>query len=238
MNTPGEKMSWVKQSELFTAPVDQPMDFFERRFLSTGFHLIAGLDEAGRGPLAGPVVAAAVVLPIPEFPEHLSDSKKLPPGKRESLYEKILETAVSVGIGVVEANEIDRINIGRATQKAMAMAVHLLREQPDILLIDGILPVPLALPQRTIVKGDSLCVSIAAASIVAKVTRDRIMLAYHQKYPLYNFARHKGYGTREHLEAIKTHGCCEVHRKTFRGVEEAAPPSTKLTHGQDKKTRC
>ena len=207
------------------------MDFFEKRFLSTGFRLIAGLDEAGRGPLAGPVVAAAVILPIPKFPEHLTDSKKLLPEKRESLYEKILQTAVSVGIGVVEAHEIDRINIGRATQRAMAMAVHLLRKQPDILLIDGVLPVPLALPQRTIVKGDNLCVSIAAASIVAKVTRDRIMMAYHEKYPQYNFARHKGYGTREHREAIKRHGYCEFHRKTFRGVGDTPLTSAELNHG-------
>lgn len=218
-------MSWVKQGKLLTAPRDQAMDFFERRFLSTGFRFIAGLDEAGRGPLAGPVVAAAVILPIPRFPEKLSDSKKLLPEKRESLYEKILQAAVSIGIGVVEANEIDRINIGRATQKAMAMAVSLLRKQPDMLLIDGILPVPLALPQRTIVKGDSLCVSIAAASIVAKVTRDRMMMAYHEKYPQYNFARHKGYGTQEHREAIKRHGSCEVHRKTFRGVGDTLPTS-------------
>lgn len=218
-------MSGANQGELLGFPLDQPMDFFEKRFLSQGFRFIAGLDEAGRGPLAGPVVAAAVILPISRFREQLWDSKKLLPEKRESLYEKISQAALSVGTGVVEADEIDRINIGRATQKAMAMAVHLLHMQPDMLLVDGILPVPLPMPQRTIVKGDNLCVSIAAASIVAKVTRDRIMMAYHEKYPQYNFAKHKGYGTREHREAIKRHGCCEYHRKTFRGVRDSPPSS-------------
>jgi ribonuclease HII len=196
------------------------MDFFEKRFLGAGFRHIAGLDEAGRGPLAGPVVAAAVVLPIPGFNEQLWDSKVLVPKKREYLFEKVLQMAVSVGVGIVEADEIDQINIGRATQKAMATAVRFLRTEPDLLLIDGVLPVPLSMPQRTIVKGDSLSVSIAAASIVAKVTRDRIMMDYHKRYPQYNFARHKGYGTLEHREAIREHGCCEAHRKTFRGVGE------------------
>lgn len=202
---------------------DQPMDFFEMRFFGQGFRSIAGLDEAGRGPLAGPVVAAAVILPIPEFREQVCDSKKLLPRKRESLYERILDVALSVGIGIVQADEIDRINIGRATQKAMAMAVSLLSNQPDMLLIDGTQPVPLPMPQRTIVKGDDLSMSIAAASIVAKVTRDRIMMTYHEKYPQYNFAKHKGYGTREHRQAIKRHGCCEYHRKTFRGVGDSLP---------------
>lgn len=202
------------------------MDFFEKRFLRQGFRFIAGLDEAGRGPLAGPVVAAAVILPIPGFRQQLRDSKKLLPARRESLYETILEVALAVGTGIVEADEIDRINIGRATQKAMAMAVRLLCKQPDMLLIDGIVPIPLSMPQRTIVKGDNLCVSIAAASIVAKVTRDRIMMACHEKYPQYNFAKHKGYGTWEHREAIKRHGYCEYHRKSFRGVGDALSSST------------
>lgn len=218
-------MSGANQGELLRSQPDQPMDFFEKRFLRQGFRLIAGVDEAGRGPLAGPVVAAAVVLPISGFREQFQDSKKLLPEKRESLYEKILPMALSVGTGIVEADEIDRINIGKATQKAMATAVRLLRRQPDLLLVDGILPVPHPISQRTIVKGDNLCVSIAAASIVAKVTRDRIMMAYHDKYPQYNFARHKGYGTREHWEAIKRYGCCEYHRKTFRGVRNSPPSS-------------
>jgi len=213
-------MSGDIQGRLLGLLDEQPMDYFEKRFLNSGFRFIAGLDEAGRGPLAGPVVAAAVILPFPEFREHLSDSKKLPPEKRESLYDKILQAALSIGIGAVEAEEIDRIHIGKATQKAMAMAVGFLDRQPDMLLIDGILPVPLPLPQRTIVKGDNLSVSIAAASIVAKVTRDRIMMTHHERFPQYNFATHKGYGTREHREAIRRHGCCTVHRKTFRGVTE------------------
>jgi ribonuclease HII len=216
-------MSGDIQGRLLGLLDEQPMDYFEKRFLNSGFRFIAGLDEAGRGPLAGPVVAAAVILPFPEFREHLSDSKKLPPEKRESLYDKILQAALSIGIGAVEAEEIDRIHIGKATQKAMAMAVGFLDRQPDLLLIDGILPVPLPLPQRTIVKGDNLSVSIAAASIVAKVTRDRIMMTHHERFPQYNFANHKGYGTREHREAIRRHGCCTVHRKTFRGVTEPQP---------------
>ncbi len=208
-----------RQGEFLEPVPDQPMDFFENRFQSHGFRLIAGIDEVGRGPLAGPVVAAAVILPIPALREQFLDSKKLRPEKRESLYEKIQQVALSIGTGVIEAKEIDRINIGEATQKAMAMAVHLSRLRPDMLLIDGILPVPLPLPQRTIVRGDNISVSIAAASIVAKVTRDRIMTAYHEKYPHYNFAQHKGYGTQEHREAIRRHGYCEYHRTTFRGVK-------------------
>jgi ribonuclease HII len=171
------------------------------------------------------VVAAAVILPDPCFEEPPTDSKRLSPEKREFFYQEILQTAHSVGVGVVEAREIDRINIGRATQKAMAMAVRLLPKRPDMLLIDGISPVPLPIPQRTIVRGDSLCVSIAAASIVAKVRRDWMMVAYHEQYPQYNFAKHKGYGTREHLEAIRAHGCCECHRKSFRGVRIPNPSS-------------
>ncbi len=216
-------MPSANQRTLLGFSQDQPMDFFEKRFFGQGFRSIAGLDEAGRGPLAGPVVAAAVILPIPGFPEQVCDSKKLLPTKRESLYERILQVALSIGIGVVQADEIDQINIGEATQKAMAMAVRLLSNQPDMLLIDGTQLVPLPMPQRTIIKGDNLSVSIAAASIVAKVTRDRIMMTYHEKYPQYNFARHKGYGTREHRQAIKQHGCCEYHRKTFRGVRDSPP---------------
>jgi ribonuclease HII len=220
-------MAKYRQGELLDPVPDQPMDFFENRFQSHGFRLIAGIDEVGRGPLAGPVVAAAVILPIPALRDQFWDSKKLRPEKRESLYEKIQQVALSIGTGVIEAKEIDRINIGEATQKAMAMAVHLSRLRPDILLIDGILPVPLPLPQRTIVRGDNLSVSIAAASIVAKVTRDRIMMAYHEKYPHYNFAKHKGYGTQEHREAIRRHGYCEYHRTTFRGVKGTSGQPTR-----------
>jgi ribonuclease HII len=216
-------MSAPNQNQIGDLGDAQPMDFFERRYMKAGARLVAGIDEAGRGPLAGPVVAGAVILPFPGFREAVSDSKKLTPEKRDYFYERITETALAVGIGIVDAEEIDRINIGRATQKAMMAAVHQLQRQPDLLLIDGIMPLPLPLPQRTIVKGDNLSVSIAAASIIAKVTRDRIMIAYHEQYPEYNFARHKGYGTREHRQAIRMHGWCEVHRKTYRGVLQ--PPS-------------
>ncbi|MBW2059163.1 MAG: ribonuclease HII [Deltaproteobacteria bacterium] len=211
-------MSRNRPGDLFASPWGQPMDFFERRFLSQGFRSVAGVDEAGRGPLAGPVVAAAVILSMEGLNQEFRDSKRLLPAKRESLYGRILETALAVGIGVVEAEEIDRINIGRATQKAMLTAVHCLRVVPGLLLIDGVTPIPISVPQRTIVRGDNLSVSIAAASIIAKVTRDRIMVAYDERYPQYDFAKHKGYGTLEHREAIRRHGYCECHRKSFRGV--------------------
>lgn len=222
-------MSGRYQNELVGSTPNQALDFFEKRFSGQGFRLIAGVDEAGRGPLAGPVVAAAVILPFSAFQERFWDSKKLQPEMRESLYEKILKVAVSVGTGVIEAEEIDQINIGRATQKAMAKAVRLLNREPEMLLVDGTLPIPLPMPQRTIVKGDNLCVSIGAASIVAKVTRDRIMISYHEKYPHYNFAKHKGYGTQEHLEAIRRHGYCEYHRKTFKGVKGSLPHFSALS---------
>lgn len=219
-------MSALKGTGLFGPSFGQPMDYFERRFRRSGFHHIAGIDEAGRGPLAGPVVAAAVILPLPEFDEPLADSKTLSVETRERLCETILERAVSVGIGLVEADEIDRTDIARATQRAMATAVERLLCRPDMLLVDGIVPVPVLLPQRTIVKGDSLSLSIAAASIVAKVTRDRIMMAYHERFPEYNFAAHKGYGTREHRRAIRKYGYCEIHRKTFNGVADSPSETT------------
>jgi len=212
------------QEHLVATYPDQAMDFFEKRFMGQGFRKIAGIDEAGRGPLAGPVVAAAVILPLATFQEKVQDSKKVLPKRREFLFERILQEAIAIGTGIVEAEEIDQLNIGKATQKAMAMAVQKLNPQPDLILIDGIVPVPVPLSQRTIVKGDSLSVSIAAASIVAKVTRDRIMMAYHEKYPEYNFAMHKGYGTREHQKTIQRYGCCEYHRKTFKGVKEFLAP--------------
>jgi len=196
------------------------MDYFEKMYYGRGYHRIAGVDEAGRGPLAGPVVAAAVILPKEGIEEKLFDSKKISSKKREYLYETILAEAQGVGLGIIGQEEIDRLNILQATLKAMASAIGSLPTPPDFILIDGLQGVSLPIPQKPIRKGDQLCNSVAAASIIAKVTRDRMMLECHQKYPQYNFARHKGYGTKEHRRAIEKFGVCELHRKTFRGVKE------------------
>ncbi|HXG31657.1 MAG TPA: ribonuclease HII [Thermodesulfobacteriota bacterium] len=195
-----------------------PPDYsFERRIWEIG-KTPAGVDEAGRGPLAGPVVAAAVILPRECMIDGLNDSKKLSPERRKILCGQIKNLAVSIGIGVVNPEEIDRINILRATLLAMEIAVSGLNPQPDFLLIDGNTRTSLPTPQETVINGDSTCYSIAAASIVAKVTRDSIMEGYHSTYPEYNFKKHKGYPTREHIEAIRRFGPSPIHRKTFRGV--------------------
>ena len=198
----------------------QLMDYFEKMYYRRGYQKIAGVDEVGRGTLAGPVVAAAVILPKDGIGERLFDSKKISPKKREHLCKTILSEAQGVGIGIIGQEEIDRINILQATLKAMAVAIQNLPILPDFILIDGSQGITLPVPQKTIRKGDQLSNSIAAASIVAKVTRDRMMLECHQQYPQYNFARHKGYGTKEHRVAIEKFGICELHRKTFRGVKE------------------
>ena len=203
----------------------QAMDFFEGQCYRAGYRNIAGIDEVGRGPLAGPVVAAAVIFSRGWIDEEITDSKRLSSQKREELYGKILSSSRSVGIGVVDQGEIDRINILQATLKAMEMAVGELSPPPDYLLVDGIHGFPIQMPQRPIKRGDTISISIAAASIVAKVTRDRMMIEHHERYPQYNFAKHKGYGTREHLEAIRKFGCCELHRMTFRGVKEQTGPT-------------
>ncbi|MBW1695304.1 MAG: ribonuclease HII [Deltaproteobacteria bacterium] len=193
---------------------------FEKEVKENGFVRIAGIDEAGRGPLAGPVVSAAVILP-PWFPvENIKDSKKLSSENRSALYELIYEHAVSVGTGIVDSPEIDRTNILKAALLSMLIAVENLNPQPDFLLIDGANRISSSLPQKTIIKGDSLSASVAAASIVAKVTRDRLMERYHLDYPQFGFCYHKGYPTKAHLEAIKRHGCCFIHRRTFRGVKQ------------------
>ena len=194
------------------------MEPFEAGVRARGFRVIAGLDEAGRGPLAGPVVAAAVVLPKKARLKGVDDSKKLSAGQREEALSLLNEKARAVGIGVVEAHEIDRLNILQASLKAMQLAVENLTVRPDFLLIDGIHSLNLPLAQQAIPKGDQRCLSIAAASIVAKVTRDRLMMAYHDQYPQYNFAQHKGYGTKEHLQAIRKYGCCPLHRRSFRAI--------------------
>lgn len=191
---------------------------FDTEFSIQGYRFIAGIDEAGRGPLAGPVVASAVILPPDISIDGVDDSKKLSSEKREILFKIIKEKALSVGIGIISSNVIDEINILEATRKAMLKAVENLTITPDLILIDGITPIKSGIKQLTIKKGDSLSQSIAAASIIAKVTRDRLMLDYDAKYPKYLFAKHKGYGTAEHLERIKEFGPCEIHRNSFKGV--------------------
>jgi len=193
---------------------------FEKKAIEKGFSRIAGIDEAGRGPLAGPVVSAAVILPTSLKVSGISDSKKLTPKKRVYLYEKIYDHAVSIGVGIVDPIEIDRINILKASLLAMAMSAENLVPQPDCLLIDGTFLISSNLPQEPIPRGDTLSISIAAASIIAKVTRDRLMERYHLDYPQFGFSRHKGYPTRAHKEAIRKFGCCPIHRRSFKGVRE------------------
>lgn len=204
--------------ELFPQPAISPLHF-ECRAKAMGYRLVAGVDEAGRGPLAGPVVAAAVILPECFDLPGLNDSKQVPPALRGRLFAAIRRQA-AVGVGIVHAAEIDELNILQATLKAMCLAVGRLRRPADYLLIDGITPVPLSVPQQTIKKGDSRSCSIAAASIVAKVVRDRMMIAYDRQYPGYGFAGHKGYGSASHLQAIARLGPSPLHRRTFRGVRE------------------
>ena len=194
--------------------------YFEKEAAKKGCKEIAGIDEAGRGPLAGPVVSAAVILPIAFHVPGVTDSKKLSPKKRERLFDEIYAHAVSVGIGIVDPVEIDRINILQASLLAMAIAVENLAPQPDHLLIDGTFPIPSDLSQQPIPKGDALSISIAAASIIAKVSRDRLMQKYHHYYPQFDFPKHKGYPTRAHKEAIRKFGYCPIHRRSFKGVKE------------------
>lgn len=193
---------------------------FENEALGKGFRWIAGIDEAGRGPLAGPVVSAAVILPASVRLPGVTDSKKLTPRMRARQYEEIYRHSAAVGIGIVDPVEIDRINILRAALLSMAISVQNLRPRPDFLLIDGTFTIPMDLPQQAIPKGDLKSVSIAAASIVAKVTRDRLMERYHEEYPQFGFSKHKGYPTAAHREAIKKFGCSPIHRRSFRGVKE------------------
>ncbi|HBA72916.1 MAG: ribonuclease HII [Geobacteraceae bacterium GWC2_55_20] len=193
---------------------------YEKFAHTQGFQRIAGVDEVGRGPLAGPVMAAAVILPPGLQIPGIDDSKKLSPLKREILFDVITSKALAIGTGIVEPEVIDSINILQATRLAMLNAVGQLSPLPDFLLIDGITPINTSIPQKTIKKGDSLSLSIAAASIIAKVTRDRLMVEMDKLYPGYGFAGHKGYGSALHLEAIRRLGPCPIHRLTFGGVKE------------------
>ncbi|MGQ9813352.1 MAG: ribonuclease HII [Dissulfurimicrobium sp.] len=193
---------------------------YERSLWAMGIEPVAGLDEAGRGCLAGPVVAAAVIFPQGVFIPEVRDSKTLSPKGREAANHLIREKATSIAIGVIWPDEIDRINIMRASLKAMAMAVDGLDIRPEILLVDGNQTIPHDLPQKTIVRGDRFSFTIAAASIIAKVYRDALMKELSLQYPLYNFAVHKGYPTAGHLTALKEFGPCPIHRRTFKGVKE------------------
>ena len=194
----------------------------ERRARTDGYRCLAGIDEAGRGALAGPVVAACVVLPFERVPDGVNDSKQLSPEVRERLYDEILLIARGVGVGIVDAATIDRINILRAAHEAMRLALANLPPGlfPDVALIDGLPVRPFPLDQIALVKGDSRSASIAAASIIAKVTRDRLMRVYHEEYPVYGFAGHKGYPAPIHLRALQTNGICPLHRRTYRPVAE------------------
>jgi len=195
-------------------------DFFpiEREARAAGCQLIAGLDEAGRGPLAGPVVAAAVVLPADSHIAGLQDSKRLTARQRDVVYSRIQQQALAYGMGIISHTQIDQHNILWATKEAMLCAVQQLHCTPDMLLIDGITALPTTIAQRLIIGGDACCASIAAASVLAKVTRDQLMLAYAQEYPAYGFDKHKGYPTPEHYARLRTYGPCAIHRISFRGV--------------------
>ena len=198
---------------------------FEKALTNEGYTAIAGVDEAGRGPLAGPVISAAVILPLGFAVEGVIDSKQLTARRRDSLYDRIYAEASAVGIGIVDPPEIDRINILQAARLSMAIAVANLDPSPGFLLIDGNIGIDCPIPQRPVVRGDALSISVAAASIVAKVTRDRLMERYHDDYPAFGFNLHKGYPTRAHRDAIAAHGPCPIHRCSFKGVREHARAS-------------
>ena len=198
-----------------------PADEFEQEARRRGYRRIAGIDEAGRGPLAGPVVAAAVILPVHVELTGVDDSKQLSEAARERLYHAILDKAVGVGIGSADAGEIDALNILEASRLAMCRAVANLDPAPDYLLTDAVTLPALHVPVRPIIKGDALSLSIAAASIIAKVTRDRLMAVFHETFPHYNFFSHKGYGTAEHLRMLARFGPCLIHRRTFAPVRDA-----------------
>lgn len=194
----------------------QNMLVYENELRNQGYKNICGIDEAGRGPLCGPVVAAAVILDKDVIIEGVNDSKKISEKKREELYDKIIDSALSVGVGMADIEEIENLNILGATKLAMTRAVENLKIKPDYVLIDGNQNVKsISIKQNTLVSGDSKSLSIACASIIAKVTRDRLLIKMDEKYPEYGFAKHKGYGTKAHIEAIKKYGITDIHRPSF-----------------------
>lgn len=188
---------------------------YEREYQASGIEYIGGIDEVGRGPYAGPVVSACVILPVGCKIEGINDSKKLSAKMREELFDIIKERAVSVGVGIVDNFDIDRLNILQATYKAMRIAVDNMPIKPQQLLVDAVTIPDVDIPQRAIIKGDAKSISIGAASIIAKVIRDRMMIEYARQYPQYGFERNVGYGTREHEDAIKKYGLCDIHRRSF-----------------------
>ncbi len=188
----------------------------EEDIYKTGVKSICGIDEAGRGPLAGPVVVAAVIMPKNSMIEGVNDSKKVSEKKRETLYEKITEEAIAWGVGIIDQKQIDEINILQATKKGLTMAIKELQVKPERIIVDALTGIDtLGIPYTPIIKGDAKCYSIAAASIIAKVTRDRIMRQWDEIYPQYGFEKHKGYGTAAHIAAIKEYGICPLHRLSF-----------------------
>lgn len=188
----------------------------DKSYFKEGYNYICGIDEAGRGPLAGPVVVAAVIMPKDSMIEGVNDSKKVSEKKREKLYELIIEEAISYSVGIVDQNEIDRINILNATKAGLTEAVRTLKVKPELILVDALTNIDTCgVPYQSIIKGDAKSYSIAAASIIAKVTRDRIMREWDKVYPQYGFEKHKGYGTAMHINAIKEYGPCPLHRKSF-----------------------
>lgn len=188
----------------------------DKSYFKEGYNYICGIDEAGRGPLAGPVVVAAVIMPKDSMIEGVNDSKKVSEKKREKLYELIIEEAISYSVGIVDQNEIDRINILNATKAGLTEAVRTLKVKPELILVDALTNIDTCgVPYQSIIKGDAKSYSIAAASIIAKVTRDRIMREWDKVYPQYGFEKHKGYGTAAHISAIKENGLCPLHRLSF-----------------------
>lgn len=188
----------------------------EKDIYSKGFKNICGIDEAGRGPLAGPVVVAGVIMPQDSMIEGVNDSKKVSEKKREMLYDKIIEECISYSVAIIDHNVIDKINILNATKQGVTEVVEGLKVKPDLILVDALTHINTkGIPYDSITKGDAKCYNIAAASILAKVTRDRIMREWDEVYPQYGFISHKGYGTAKHIQAIKEYGICSIHRKTF-----------------------
>ena len=188
----------------------------ENELRNKGFKTICGIDEAGRGPLAGPVVIASVIMPADSMIEGVNDSKKISEKKREKIYDQILEEAISYGVAIIGHDEIDEINILNATKKGVTISLKELTVRPDLILVDALTHIDtMGIPYDSIIKGDAKCYSIAAASIIAKVTRDRIMREWDSVYPQYGFIGHKGYGTAKHIAAIKEYGLCPIHRRSF-----------------------
>ncbi len=190
---------------------------YENKFLSKGYKLIAGVDEAGRGPLAGPVVVACAIMPLDkqDIIDGVNDSKKLTPKKRDILYDQIIQKAICYTVSIIDHKTIDKINILEATKQGMCNCINNMKTPPDIALIDAVKVLDVSVPTLPIIHGDALSYNIACASIIAKVTRDRLMLEYDKQYPQYNFKQHKGYGTAEHIRLLKQYGKCPIHRNTF-----------------------